>query len=240
MKIYPAIDIKEGNVVRLYKGDFDQKTVYSNDPVMMAKTLEDLGAKYLHVVDLDGALGSLENINVIKNIIENTKLLVELGGGIRDLDTAKKWLDLGVNRIIIGSMAVNNINFVKELIKLYGAEKIVVGVDALNGNVAINGWKTITALTALDFCNNLKTIGVKYIVYTDISKDGTLSGPNLEETKKLIDETNMLFTVSGGISSIDDVAGAYRIGADSCIIGKAYYDGAINLKSAIERFEKLC
>lgn len=235
MKIYPAIDIKEGKCVRLIQGDFNQKTIYGDDPVKQALKIESEGAKYLHVVDLDGALGDFVNVEVIKEIIKNTSLKIELGGGIKTFDIAKKWLEIGVNRIIIGSKALSDITFVETLIKEYGSEKIVVGIDALNGYVAVNGWKTVSDIKVIDFAKKLIGVGVKYVVFTDISKDGMLIGPNLMATKEIID-LGLYVTASGGVSENADISHCLALGCDSVIIGKAYYTGRIDLNDVIKRF----
>lgn len=236
MRIYPAIDIKDGQCVRLAQGDFNRKTVYGNNPVEKAFEIARTGAMFLHVVDLDGALGNHTNKIVISEILSNTSLSVELGGGIRDEVTAENWLKTGVNRIVIGSKAIENLDFVKNLIKKHGADRIVVGVDAKDGFVSINGWTNTTNIKAIDFCKELVKIGVKHIVYTDIACDGMMMGPNFKCATKIIKDTKLNVTISGGISSIDDIKKCDKMGAFGVIIGKAFYTGKIDLAEVMKIF----
>lgn len=232
MKIIPAIDLINGKCVRLLKGDYDKVTEYG-DPVEMAKGFEKDGAKYLHLVDLDGALsGKVENELVVKSILKNTNLEVELGGGIRTVEDAKKWLDMGVYRVILGSVAIKNISVVESLIKLYGPKRIIVGLDASNGYIAIEGWKVITDILALDYVKKLKEIGVEEIIYTDIAKDGALQGINELELKNMV-KTNMRIIASGGVTTISDLEIAKKINCEGIIIGKAIYNGNIKVIDAV-------
>lgn len=177
MLVIPAIDLKDGEAVRLYKGDYNKKTVYSKTPTELAKKFENMGARFLHIVDLDGAKdGACKNLETIKNIRETISIPIELGGGIRDLNTVKMYLEeIGINRIILGTAAIKNKNFLEEVLKIYGPEKIVVGVDVKNGFVSVDGWLNTSEVQYINFIKELEKIGVKYIVATDISKDGTLS-----------------------------------------------------------------
>ncbi len=238
MKLYPAIDLKDGKCVRLLQGDYNEVTVYADHPAQMAKKWESLGGEYLHLVDLDGAKeGKGINDQAIREIVEAIKIPVELGGGIRSLEDIKKKLDMGVARVILGSAAVKNKNLVKEAIETFGPSKIVIGVDAKNGMVAIEGWLEVTSLSALEFCRELKEVGVTTIIYTDIAKDGMMQGPNILETSKLIKETGLDIIASGGVSSIEDLKQVASIGAHGAIIGKALYIGAIDLKEALALFK---
>ncbi len=237
MRLYPAIDLKDGKCVRLFKGDYNQMTTFG-EPVEMAKKWESQGAKFLHLVDLDGAKdGVSKNLEVIKEIVKNINIPVELGGGIRNIEQIKMILDLGVSRVILGSIAVKNPSIVKEAIEMFGNEKIVVGVDAKEFKVAINGWLEDTKLDALEFCKELEKTGVKYIIFTDISKDGTMTGVNLEQTKKLVDNTNLEIIASGGVATIEDLRNVNEIGCEGVIIGKAIYLGTIDLSKAEKEFE---
>lgn len=237
MKLYPAIDLKDGKCVRLLQGDYNEVTVYADNPAQMAKKWESLGAEYLHLVDLDGAKeGKGINNHAIKEIVEAVKIPVQLGGGIRSLEDIKEKLDMGVDRVILGSVAVKNKMLVKEAIETFGPSKIVIGVDAKNGMVAIEGWLKVTELSALAFCKELKEIGVTTVIYTDISKDGMMQGPNILETSKLVKETGLDIIASGGVSSIEDLKQIDSIGAHGAIIGKALYIGAIDLKEALALF----
>lgn len=237
MKLYPAIDLKDGKCVRLLQGDYNAVTVYGDHPAQMAKRWESLGAQYLHLVDLDGAKeGKGVNNQAIKEIIEAINIPVQLGGGIRTMESIKEKLDMGVDRVILGSVAVKNKALIEEAIKTFGPDRIVIGVDAKNGNVAIEGWLKVTELSALDFCMELKKIGVSTIIYTDISKDGMMQGPNIAETGKLVKETGLDIIASGGVSSLEDLKQIASIGAHGAIIGKALYIGAIDLKEALSLF----
>lgn len=232
MKIIPAIDLINGRCVRLLKGDYDKVTEYGN-PVDMAIEFEREGAKYLHLVDLDGALkGNVVNEKVVKEILAKTNLEVELGGGIRSVDDAKKWLDLGVSRVILGSIAIKNIKVVEELIKLYGPKRIIVGLDASNGYIAINGWKDVTNIKAVDYVFKLLDIGVSEIIYTDIAKDGALEGINVDELKMMVN-TKIDVIASGGVTTLDDLKKAKEINCVGIIIGKAIYNGNIKVSDAV-------
>lgn len=238
MKLYPAIDLKDGNCVRLLQGDYKEVTIYGNSPAEMAKKWESLGATYLHIVDLDGAKeGKGMNDAAIREIVAAVQIPIELGGGIRTLEDIKRQLDQGVGRVILGSVAIKNKDLVKEAIKTFGPDKIVVGVDAKGGKVAVEGWLEVTDTTALSFCKELEAIGVTTVIYTDIAKDGMMQGPNIEETAKLVEATQLDIIASGGVSSMEDLERLEAIGVHGAIIGKALYIGAIDLREAAERFK---
>lgn len=239
MKLYPAIDIKNGQCVRLRQGQFHDIEVYSHTPVKIASLWEQQGASYIHIVDLDGALvGRSINEMVIREIVKSVEIPVQLGGGIRSINDIETALDYGVDRVIIGTKAVQEPLFIKEAIQIFGADKIVVGVDAKNGLVAIEGWEKISTLSALNLCSEMKEIGVKNIIYTDISKDGMLQGPNIEYTKSLSDATALNIIASGGVSSMTDLENLYKAGISGVIIGKALYENRINLRKAVQLYEK--
>ena len=234
MELFPAIDLIGGCAVRLVKGDYAQKTVYSDNPAEVAKSFAEAGAKYLHVVDLEGAKdGGTPNLETIQNIVENGGLLVEVGGGIRSEEVIRKYLDAGVFRVILGTAAVQNPAFLEEMVQKYG-EKIAVGVDIKDGMVAIKGWTEVSAESCFDFCEKLQKIGVKTIICTDISKDGLLSGTNLELYKELSEKFSVDIVASGGVSTLDDVKKLADMGMYGAILGKALYTGNIDLKAAVE------
>ena len=234
MELFPAIDLIGGCAVRLVKGDYAQKTVYSDNPAEVAKSFAAAGAKYLHVVDLEGAKdGGTPNLETIRNIVENGGLLVEVGGGIRSEEVIKKYLDAGVFRVILGTAAVQNPAFLEEMVQKYG-EKIAVGVDIKDGMVAIKGWTEVSAESCFDFCEKLQKIGVKTIICTDISKDGLLSGTNLELYKELSEKFSVDIVASGGVTTLDDVKKLADMGMYGAILGKALYTGNIDLKAAVE------
>ena len=234
MELFPAIDLIGGCAVRLVKGDYAQKTVYSDNPAEVAKSFAAAGAKYLHVVDLEGAKdGGTPNLETIQNIVEKGGLLVEVGGGIRSEEVIKKYLDAGVFRVILGTAAVQNPAFFEEMVQKYG-EKIAVGVDIKDGMVAIKGWTEVSAESCFDFCEKLQKIGVKTIICTDISKDGLLSGTNLELYKELSEKFSVDIVASGGVTTLDDVKKLADMGMYGAILGKALYTGNIDLKAAVE------
>ncbi|WP_058485099.1 1-(5-phosphoribosyl)-5-[(5-phosphoribosylamino)methylideneamino]imidazole-4-carboxamide isomerase [Defluviitalea phaphyphila] len=238
MRIYPAIDIKGGKCVRLSQGRFDKVTVYEKNPVKIAKKWEESGAKFIHLVDLDGALlGEEVNKNVIKEIIGAVNIPVQTGGGIRNIKSIEDRLSLGVERVIIGTAAVKNPNLVKEAVKTFGEDKIVVGIDAKNGKVAVEGWEKLSDISAIELCLRMKDMGVKTIIYTDIAKDGMLSGVNVESTKELIESTGLDIIASGGVATMSDLEKVSNIGVEGVIIGKALYQGSIDLKEAIKAFQ---
>ncbi len=237
MYIIPAIDLIDGKAVRLQKGDYNKVTIYSNDPVAVAKEFEAKGAKLLHVVDLDGAKdGTTANLQTVKSIIENTSLSVEIGGGVRDMQTVKRYIDLGVDRVIIGTAAVSDPEFLREAVLMYG-DRVVVGVDIKDGYVAIKGWLEVSCLSCHEFCRELCSVGVKTIIVTDISKDGMMSGTNIELYKDLNEKLDINIIASGGVSSIDDVRTLTGMGIYGAIVGKAIYTGAIELCDAISASE---
>ena len=234
MELFPAIDLIGGCAVRLVKGDYAQKTVYSENPAEVAKSFAAAGAKYLHVVDLEGAKdGGTPNLDTIRNIVEQGGLLVEVGGGIRSEEVIKKYLDAGVFRVILGTAAVQNPGFLEEMVQKYG-EKIAVGVDIKDGMVAIKGWTEVSQESCFDFCEKLQKIGVKTIICTDISKDGLLSGTNLELYKELSEKFSVDIVASGGVTTLDDVKKLADMGMYGAILGKALYTGNIDLKAAVE------
>ena len=234
MELFPAIDLIGGCAVRLVKGDYAQKTVYSDNPSEVAKSFAAAGAKYLHVVDLEGAKdGGTPNLETIQNIVEKGGLLVEVGGGIRSEEVIQKYLDAGVFRVILGTAAVQNPAFLEEMVQKYG-EKIAVGVDIKDGMVAIKGWTEVSTESCFDFCEKLQKIGVKTIICTDISKDGLLSGTNLELYKELSEKFSVDIVASGGVTTLDDVKKLADMGMYGAILGKALYTGNIDLKAAVE------
>ena len=238
MILYPAIDIKDGQCVRLKKGLFNEVTVYSNEPYKIAESFEADNAKFIHTVDLDGALkGRSVNAETIKKIVNSVSIPVQLGGGIRTLDNIKEVLDLGVYRAIIGTKAVENPEFIKQAIDKFGAEHIVVGIDAKDGLVAVEGWEKLSDKTALSMALAMKAMGVQTIVYTDISKDGMLAGPNIEQTRLLSDKTGIDIIASGGVSCMQDLENINNAGIHGAIIGKALYENRVVLKDAVEKFE---
>lgn len=231
MIIFPAIDIKENKCVRLTQGDFNKVTVYSEDPLNIAREWEKEGAEFLHLVNLDGARDDgFINKKSIENIVKNINIPVQLGGGIRDEKKVKYLLDLGVSRVILGTVAVEDPKLLERLLSIYGSEKIVVSIDAKDGKVATRGWEVISEVDSIELCKNLEAMGVKTIVYTDIAKDGMLEGPNFDIYERLREETNLQIIVSGGVSYIEDIEGLKKIDPYGVIIGKAFYDNLLDFK----------
>lgn len=234
MNIFPAIDLYGGKAVRLFKGDYNQMTVYNDNPLEVAKTFESLGATHLHLVDLEGARnGKPGNLDIIKKITEETHLFTEVGGGIRNMDVAKAYIESGVDRIILGTAAVNDEAFLKEAVSTFG-DKVAVGVDIKDGFVAIKGWTEKSEVSAEDFMKKMESLGVKTVISTDISRDGAMQGSNNELYRKLSEDFSVQLVASGGVSSIDDIKTLSDMNLYGAIIGKAYYIGAIDLKEAIE------
>ena len=234
MNIIPAIDLIDGKAVRLQKGDYNKVTVYSEYPEKVAKYFYDCGARYLHVVDLDGAKsGKADNFEVIKKIVDASGLSVEVGGGIRNIEMVKTYVDAGVDRIILGTAALTDPEFLAEAVSKYG-DKITVGVDIKDGMVAIKGWTEISAVSCEDFCRQLEELGVSSVICTDISKDGMMSGTNLELYKNLNRDFSINFVASGGVSTLDDIKALKEMDLFGAILGKALYTGAIDLKDAIK------
>lgn len=232
MEIFPAIDIKDGQAVRLFQGDYDKVTVYSKDPVEMARKFKAQGAANLHLVDLDGAKdGSLVNFETIKRIVCDVNLFVEVGGGIRDEDRIRQYLDLGVGRVILGTIAVKDPAFLQKMVHKYG-EKIAVGIDVKDNCVAINGWKEKTEIVGVDFCKTMAEMGVKTVIYTDISRDGALSGTNIEIYKTLSNIEELQIIASGGVSFEDEIR-VLKDYVHGAILGKAIYSHKLDLKNAI-------
>lgn len=234
MKLFPAIDLYDGKAVRLYKGDYDNMTVYSENPIEIARDFENKGMKYIHIVDLEGAKdGTTPNIDVVKQIANETNLFCEVGGGIRDIETVETYLKNGIDRVILGTAAVNNPDFLKEAVDKY-KEKIAVGVDIKDGFVAIKGWVEKSKYTCFEFCEKMQKMNVKTLICTDISKDGAMKGTNRELYKELSSRFSLDITASGGVSSISDIKALKDLGIYAAIIGKAYYIGAIDLEEAAE------
>ena len=234
MHIFPAIDLYDRKAVRLYKGDYDKMTIYSDEPLAVARDFEKKGAKFVHLVDLEGAkFGTTPNIDVISAIAQNTSLFTEIGGGIRNIETVKKYFEAGVDRVILGTAAVEDEDFLISAVAEYG-DKVAVGVDIKDGKVAIKGWIEKSELDAFDFCEKLQRIGVKTIICTDISKDGAMKGTNHSLYRQLSEKFDMQIVASGGVSSMSDVRKLLEIDVYGAIIGKAYYTGAIDLREAIE------
>lgn len=233
MIIFPAIDIKDNNCVRLLQGNFDEVSVYGNDPGLMAQRWEREGARFIHIVNLNGARGEGNtNDASIKNILNSIHVPIQVGGGVRDRNRVKELLDLGVNRVIVGSMAIEDKKLLKDLVNEH-KEKIVVSIDAKDGKVAVNGWEEISDVDSIDLCKELELIGVKTIVYTDISKDGMLIGPNFDIYEKLSKYTSLDIIASGGITSTDDIKKLKEMNIYGAIIGKALYENKVKLKEVL-------
>lgn len=234
MYIYPAIDLYGGKAVRLYKGDYAQMTVYSDDPVSVARDFAAAGASHIHLVDLEGAkIGKPANLDTIAKIVEATGLFAEVGGGIRDMETVDSYLSIGVSRVILGTAAVKDPVFLQAALDKYG-EKIAVGVDLKDGYVAIKGWTETSDLKTEDFFEKMQNMGVKTIICTDISRDGAMKGANRELYRELSSKFAIDLIASGGVSSMEDVTALAEMKLHGAIIGKAYYIGAVDLKQAVE------
>lgn len=234
MLIFPAIDLFEKKAVRLYKGDYAQMTVYSEKPLAVAKDFEKAGATCLHLVDLEGAKsGETPNLDVIASIVKNTSLFTEVGGGIRNMETIRAYLDAGVNRVILGTAAVKDPAFLQEALSTYG-EKVAVGIDLRDGKIAIKGWTETAEVDTEDFLLSLQNMGLKTVICTDIAKDGAMQGANHALYKMLSERFSLQIVASGGVSSLDDVKRLSAMNLYGAIIGKAYYTGAIDLAEAIE------
>lgn len=234
MIIFPAIDIKDNKCVRLRQGDFDKVKVYSDNPYEMAIKWAEEGASFIHLVDLNGANDEgFTNKKAIENIIKNVNLPIQVGGGIRNENRVKELLEIGVNRVILGTVAVEEKDLLKELVDKYG-DKIVVSIDAKNGKVATRGWKTVSKVNAINLCKELEKTGVKTIVYTDISRDGMLIGPNFDAYENILKVSNLNLIASGGISNIEDIKKLKELGVYGAIVGKALYEKRIELREAIK------
>ena len=235
MKIFPAIDIKDKKCVRLIKGDFENKTEYKNSPVDQANSYKDHGFKNLHIVDLDGALtGETINVDIVQEIVKNSNLKVEIGGGIRSFESIKKYLDAGVEKTILGSAAIEDKKFLKEACKKFPG-KIALGLDAKDGKLSVSGWKESSNKSTLDFLKEVNDYGVSRLIFTDINRDGTKESPNFDETSKVASISNCPVMISGGVSSIDDVKKAKNMeNIEGIIVGKAIYDGDIKLEELVK------
>ena len=238
MKIFPAIDIKDGKCVRLVKGDFKNKTEYEMSPVEQASKYKDYGFKNLHIVDLDGALtGETVNLGAIQNIVGKFDLKVEIGGGIRKLDSIQKYVDAGVEKVILGSAAIKDKKFLKEACQKF-PNKIALGLDAKDGYLSVSGWKENSNQLTLDYLNEVNDYGVSRLIYTDINKDGMKQSPNFEDTSKIAAKSNCPVIISGGVSSIDDIKKAKGLeNIEGIIVGKAIYDGDIKLEELVKEID---
>ena len=240
MKIFPAIDIKDKKCVRLVKGDFNKKTEYKISPVEQAQKYEEHGFKNLHIVDLDGALtGDPINLEIIQEIVKKFDVKIEVGGGVRSIDSIKQYTDAGVEKVILGSAAIKDKNFLKKACETF-PNKIALGLDAKDGYLSVFGWKENSNLLALDFLKEVNNFGISRIIYTDISRDGMKQSPNFEETSKVADNSNCPVIISGGVSSIDDIKKAKELNNknfEGIIVGKAIYDGDINLDELVRELD---
>ncbi|MCT4593892.1 MAG: 1-(5-phosphoribosyl)-5-[(5-phosphoribosylamino)methylideneamino]imidazole-4-carboxamide isomerase [Anaeromicrobium sp.] len=233
MIIFPAIDIKGGKCVRLYQGDFNKMEIVEDNPLRIAKEFEMLGAEFLHMVDLDGALkGESGNLEIMGNIVESINIPVQIGGGIRHMSKVERLMDMGVARVILGTSAIRDKEFLIKALEKYG-NRVAVGIDAKDGYVAVDGWTDVSSINYIDFAKEMENIGVRTIIYTDISKDGTLKGPNVDGLVKLKENTNMHIVASGGISSLDDLKTLREKDFYGAIVGKAIYKGKVKLDEAI-------
>lgn len=234
MIIFPAIDLYDGKAVRLYKGDYKNMTVYSDDPLSVARDFEEAGATHVHMVDLEGAKdGTSPNLDIVARVARETALFVEIGGGIRSMETVKKYADAGVRRVILGTAAVNDPDFLRAAVAEYG-ELISVGADVKDGYIAIKGWLEQSNVTLDEFVSQMQSIGVRHMICTDISRDGAMRGTNLELYRQLSAKYSMDITASGGVSTLEDVRALREMELYGAIIGKAYYTGDIKLGEALE------
>ena len=240
MKIFPAIDIKDKKCVRLVNGDFDKKTEYQTSPIDQAEKYKHHGFKNLHIVDLDGALtGETVNLDIIKEIVSKFDLKIEIGGGVRNIESIQKYTDLGVEKVILGSAAIKDKNFLKEACQKF-PNKIALGLDSKNGYLSVSGWKENSNKLTLDFLNEVNDYGTSRLIYTDINRDGTKQSPNFKETTKVADTSNCPVIISGGVSSIDDIKKAKELNnknIEGIIVGKAIYDGDIKLEELVKEID---
>ena len=234
MEVIPAIDLKDGRCVRLFQGDFDQETVFSDDPLATALAWEAQGGHRLHVVDLDGAIqGKPVHLTIIASIVNSLNIPVQVGGGIRDLAAAEAWLEAGVDRVVIGTAAVRNPDMVREVCHRHGNERVVVSVDAKDGLVAVQGWKEASTTTVFELAEQMASIGVVRLLYTDIARDGALTGPDFKINERLVNETGLAIQASGGVASVEHVQRLVSTGVEGVIVGRAIYTGAVNLADAV-------
>ena len=234
MDIIPAVDVKDGKCVRLYQGDYDRETIFSTDPVSVAVGWQEMGAERIHVVDLDGASsGSQLNFQVIERMISCLTIPVQVGGGIRTESNVLTMMDIGVNRVVLGTIAVENKELVRSIVDRFGTESIIVGIDVRDDLVSIKGWKESTVVTSFDLMKDMYSIGVRRFVYTDISRDGTLMEPNFQSIKQIVNRSDANIIASGGVSSLGHIEQLAGLGVEGVIIGKALYTGDINLHEAI-------
>lgn len=234
MIIYPAVDVREGKCVRLTQGEFNKETVYADNPVEMALKWEKAGAQYLHVVDLDGArTGKSQNIAVISEIAGKIGIPVQLGGGIRTIEMIENFLNEGIKRVILGTSAVKDPELVKRAVNTF-ENNVVIGIDAKDGMVAIEGWEKTSEFKAVDFAKKMEDLGVKTIIYTDISRDGMLTGPNLKAMEEMVKAVGIDIIASGGVGKIEDIKNLKEVGVSGAIVGRALYTGDVDLKQAID------
>ena len=234
MEVIPAIDLKGGRCVRLFQGDFNQETVFSDDPLATALSWQEQGGRRLHLVDLDGAVrGKPAHLEVIASIIRGLDIPVQVGGGIRDLAAAEAWLDAGADRVVIGTAAVRDPDMVQEVCRKHGSERVVVSLDAKDGLVALQGWTEASTVTVLELARNMAQIGVVRLLYTDISRDGALTGPDIQTNAQLARETGLAVLASGGVASIEHIKELLPTGVEGVIVGRALYTGAVDLAEAV-------
>jgi len=234
MEVIPAIDLKSGRCVRLFQGDFDQETVFSDDPLAMALQWQEQGGHRLHLVDLDGAVqGTPVHLKVISAIVRALDIPVQVGGGIRDLAASDAWLEVGVDRVVIGTAAVRDPEMVQAVCRKHGSERVVVSVDAKDGVVALQGWKEASTKTVFELAEEMAQIGVVRILYTDIARDGALTGPDFATNARLVNETSLSIQASGGVASVEHIRELVPTGVEGVIVGRAIYTGAVNLSEAV-------
>ncbi len=234
MRIYPAIDIIDGACVRLVQGDYSQKTKFADNPIDVAKKWQSMGGEFIHIVDLDGAKsGKMPNFKLICDIASSVDVPIEVGGGIRNMEAVEKYLENGVARVIIGTSALSDPDFVKTAVQKYG-DRIAVGIDAKDGLVAVNGWEEVSRTTAIDLAKQMEKIGVAYIIYTDIATDGMLNGPNLDAMAEMVASVDVNIIASGGVTSTEDIKELKKVGVEGAIIGKALYTDRIGLSEAVD------